>query len=936
MKGKMKGKMKGVLLIAVFILSTIAIAIPAFAEDSEYELTEVTMLEIVGDYYPVDVTVVDTGPAIKWTFDMIGDKPLSDDDLISGGKWGYGLVISLDGIEADFQIHNNDGTDATYPWGTHLYSEYYDGSWHSGDENTLVDELSWVTCTGDMYILDNPTGIFTITIDKTELSSKFYWSAWVGVGGFWTVGGYSSYPEGFIWDDTFEELISTTSGESVVVDGDGYVASPEAGTTVTYTGADDDTIIVQDLSEDDVEEATFGAVGEYVDVKLEEGSGIDELWVTIHYDDTGMEWWEEEELIMYWYDGTNWAVCSDYEVDTEANTLTAYVNDVDTSPLISQMTGTPFGPGSGMALDADYYHTGDTVTVMLGAAPENEDTEVIETVAVYAVSETDSFLNTIALVETDVDTGVFSGTFTLVGISPGSGELLVSTGDHFSVLYFGDGMEEDPTLTVGAIVDDTAPIVVLTAPADTVLFETGSVTISATIDEDNPVDVVIRADGSTLLTELYAGPTVETTWDTSAELVVDVPLFPDGVYTISVTATDAAGNYHSDSTTLTVDNTGPTVTNATASPTIIGLNVLSNITLTATVEDAGIGNISSVTVDCSDIGESASLDMTDPDLDGVYNASLTNVLVDVEDTYYLNITAIDELSNANLLGFITLEVIDDIDGPTDLSLTEVDPISGGMILKGFSAVDALTGVVSYDILEDGASWMSVTVEDLAVTTWTPGTPVVFNNMVVLDGHAGETVNVTLIAYDQVGNPSEELILYEGVIPDGEWAPISLYAGWNLVSLPLIPASSDSGDILSLILDQGASGVTVSYGYDHVGDTWITNPAEMTDGYGYWLYMNEDDVLIVEGTETLPAPSSPQTYEYTEGWVLAGYKQLGPSNITDYCTSFEENSYFTTVYVWNAVGSAWDTISDPDELSAGQGFWLFLYSDQSLIAPLEGP
>ena len=38
------------------------------------------------------------------------------------------------------------------------------------------------------------------------------------------------------------------------------------------------------------------------------------------------------------------------------------------------------------------------------------------------------------------------------------------------------------------------------------------------------------------------------------------------------------------------------MTDALASPTIIGLNVVSDIEFTAVVEDAGIGNISSVTV----------------------------------------------------------------------------------------------------------------------------------------------------------------------------------------------------------------------------------------------------------------------------------------------------------------------------------------------------
>jgi len=108
---------------------------------------------------------------------------------------------------------------------------------------------------------------------------------------------------------------------------------------------------------------------------------------------------------------------------------------------------------------------------------------------------------------------------------------------------------------------------------------------------------------------------------------------------------------------------------------------------------------------------------------------------------------------------------------------------------------------------------------------------------------------------------------------------------------------------------------------------------MTDGYGYWLYMLDYDVMIVEGIQTLPAPALPQTYEFTEGWVLAGYKQLDTYEVTAYCNSFEDHSYFDIFYTWDASleTPAWGT---PTSLNPGQGFWIYMYSDQNLIAPLE--
>ena len=79
-------------------------------------------------------------------------------------------------------------------------------------------------------------------------------------------------------------------------------------------------------------------------------------------------------------------------------------------------------------------------------------------------------------------------------------------------------------------------------------------------------------------------------------------------------------------------------------------------------------------------------------------------------------------------------------------------------------------------------------------------------------------------------------------------------------------------------------------------------------------------------------------------MLAGYKQTidtGDDEIFEYLASLEANSYFTTIYVWDAATSAWDTldttndeVGDADVLSPGMGFWIWMYSDQSLIAPLE--
>jgi len=135
---------------------------------------------------------------VVWTFDMIGSRTLQGD-----GHGAYGLIISLDGVKPAYQIHSNDGSDANFPWGTHLYSTY-DNGWHTGTTNTPVSDLAWVSATGDRYIATNPDGIFTVSIKKSELGDEFYWAAWTGQGGFYHpyATGQSGFPAGFTWTNS--------------------------------------------------------------------------------------------------------------------------------------------------------------------------------------------------------------------------------------------------------------------------------------------------------------------------------------------------------------------------------------------------------------------------------------------------------------------------------------------------------------------------------------------------------------------------------------------------------------------------------------------------------------------------------------------------------------------------------------------------------------
>jgi len=298
------------------------------------------------------------------------------------------------------------------------------------------------------------------------------------------------------------------------------------------------------------------------------------------------------------------------------------------------------------------------------------------------------------------------------------------------------------------------------------------------------------------------------------------------------------------------------------------------------------------------------------------------------------------MGNVNATEKIVIEAFVDEVNPT---LVNVDkrPLKGGFILENFTATDNI-GVSGYDIIINGTDF-DISIEELATTTWTgPITSggidlYLYSGKVIVALPATyEGVNVTVTAKDFGGLESDPEIFIESV-EEGMWIKIDLYEGWNLISLPLIPQSTAREDILSLVLKQGPSGVVVVYGYDQYNDAWITNPAEMTDGWGYWLYIQEDDVLIVQGRETPEPPALPPTYEFTEGWVLGGFKSTTNMDLDTgdgYLGSLESGSYFPYVYVWDAENQRW-VMRDvsADSLDPGEGFWIWMYEDQYLIPPI---
>ena len=147
--------------------------------------------------------------------------------------------------------------------------------------------------------------------------------------------------------------------------------------------------------------------------------------------------------------------------------------------------------------------------------------------------------------------------------------------------------------------------------------------------------------------------------------------------------------------------------------------------------------------------------------------------------------------------------------------------------------------------------------------------------------------------------------------------ISLSAGWNLISLPLIPDSTDIGDVLASM----SSNIDVVKYYDTSTGTWLSYVPNvggtlntMEDGKGYWIYMNEADTLTVNGVE-MPGPAEIlPVYPVAMEWNLIGFKSVNSMNSSAYLSGVSyiraygyDEDYFTVI---------------GKDMEPGFGYWLY--------------
>ena len=152
--------------------------------------------------------------------------------------------------------------------------------------------------------------------------------------------------------------------------------------------------------------------------------------------------------------------------------------------------------------------------------------------------------------------------------------------------------------------------------------------------------------------------------------------------------------------------------------------------------------------------------------------------------------------------------------------------------------------------------------------------------------------------------------------------IELVAGWNLISVPIIPADASPDAVFTSILDN----LTIVFAYDAskpLGERWSwydgaggleDTLTEVTPQLGYWVLMENADTLEVSGTYVEPASGE---YTLHDGWNLIGVRSRAAVNVSDYISGA-----VAKIYTWQD-GNWLEVPVETGSLEPGRGYWVLM-------------
>jgi len=175
------------------------------------------------------------------------------------------------------------------------------------------------------------------------------------------------------------------------------------------------------------------------------------------------------------------------------------------------------------------------------------------------------------------------------------------------------------------------------------------------------------------------------------------------------------------------------------------------------------------------------------------------------------------------------------------------------------------------------------------------------------------------------------------------ATIPLVAGWNLISLPLIPITGDPEtfeapitDVLAPVLNIVTS-VWYYNGCDDEWGAWNNGPGPDIDfglttmgtGKAYWVCTNASGTLPLCGYRLPCPPAGPPCYCYCHCWNMVGYHSTGSMNLSTYMGNLSPAGSLFGVLTYSG---GWVTVNASTNMVPGLGYWMAFTAAQACFAP----
>ena len=196
----------------------------------------------------------------------------------------------------------------------------------------------------------------------------------------------------------------------------------------------------------------------------------------------------------------------------------------------------------------------------------------------------------------------------------------------------------------------------------------------------------------------------------------------------------------------------------------------------------------------------------------------------------------------------------------------------------------------------------------------------------LDDHT-----ITVSATDAADNDSDDDTAVFTVDERDDFS-LALIAGWNLVSLPGVPADGSinavitDSDVTTVLTYDASSGSFKTSVRDAVSGLLTVNSLASLDGtQGIWVNTTSFDPITV-AIPAIPAATLPPTISIAVGWNLVGVIDVSGA-IADGDSVASAAEYFmgvevSKIYGYDALTGAFTAVVSTDALSVGDGLWVF--------------